>query len=146
MCSSDLAGEAAEQFEEAFRLDPALPEVHRGLGEVALQKGDVGTAEREFRIAASSSPPSARAANFLGYLLTRQGKYAEAADQYEKALALDPGLADAHRSLGLLYAERIGNRERAIAHLKASLRMDSAQPQAPELQKLLLRLESGSGE
>ncbi len=140
------AGEAAEQFEAAFRLDPALPEAHRGIGEVALEKGDVGTAEREFRIAASSSPPSARAANFLGYLLTRQGKYAEAADQYEKALALDPGLADAHRSLGLLYAERIGNRERAIAHLKESLQMDSAQPQAPELRKLLLRLESGSGE
>ncbi len=146
LTAASRAGEAAEQFEAAFRLDPALPEAHRGLGEVALQRGDLGTAEREFRIAASSSPPSARAANFLGYLLTRRGKYVEAADQYERALALEPGLADAHRSLGLLYAERIGNRERAVAHLKASLRIDPAQPQAPELQKLLLRLESGGGE
>jgi len=145
LTAASLRDEAAEQFEAGFRLEPALAEAHRGLGEVALWKGDVGTAEREFRIAVSSTPPSARAANFLGYLLTRQGKYTEAADQYETALRLDPGLTDAHRSLGLLYAERIRNRERAVAHLKAALRMDPEQPQAPELQKLLLRLESGGG-
>src|SRR5437867_4047137 len=58
--------EAAEQFEAAYRLEPDLPEAHRGLGEVALGRGDRVAAESEFRIAAGANEPSARAANFLG--------------------------------------------------------------------------------
>jgi tetratricopeptide (TPR) repeat protein len=143
--AASRAGEAAEQFEAAFRLDPTLAEAHRGLGEVALARGDLVAAEREFRIAASSSRPSARAANFLGYILARQGRYPEAAEHYERALTLDPGLSDAHRSLGLLYAQRIGDRERAVAHLRASLRIDPAQPQAQELRRILAQLESKGG-
>jgi len=137
--------EAAEHFEAAFRLDPSQPETHRGLGEVALARGDLEAAEREFRLSVASPQPSARASNFLGYLLTRKGRYAEAAEQYERAVELDPGLSDAHRSLGLLYAQRIGNRDRAVAHLKASLQIDPAQPEAQELRRLLLRLESKGG-
>ena len=143
--AASRAGEAAEQFEAAFRLDPTLAEAHRGLGEIALARGDLVAAEREFRLAASAPQPSARAANFLGYLLARQGRYADAAEHYERALALDPGLSDAHRSLGLLYAQRIGDRERAVAHLKASLRIDPAQPQAQELRRLLDQLERKGG-
>ncbi len=145
LTAASRAGEAAAQFEAASRLDPALPEAHRGLGEVALGRGELEAAEREFRVAASSSQPSARAANFLGYLLTLKRDYAQAAEQYERAVALDPGLADAHRSLGLLYARQIGDRERAMAHLKATLRIDPAQPQAEELRKLLLQMEGKNG-
>ena len=137
--------EASLQFEAAFRLAPSLPEVHRGLGEVALARGDLAGAEREFRLAAASPQPSARAANFLGYILTRKGRYAEAVEQYERAVALDPGLADAHRSLGLLYAQRIGDPERAVVHLRTSLRIDPAQPQAHEMRRMLLQLEGKSG-
>ncbi len=145
LTAASRAGEAAEQFEAAYRLAPTLAEAHRGLGEIALGRGDLEAAEREFRLAASSPEPSARAANFLGYLLSRKGRYAEAAEQYEKAITLNPQLADAHRSLALLYAQRIGDRERAVAHLKASLRLDPDQPQAPELRRLLLQLEGKSG-
>lgn len=137
--------EAADQFREAHRLDPDLPESHRGLGEVALDRGDLETAEREFRLAAGAREPSARAANFLGYVLSLKGRFVEAAGQYEKAIAIEPGLADAHRSLGLLYAQKIGDRVRAIEHLGASLRLDPGQAQAAELQALLDRLEGRSG-
>lgn len=133
--------EAAEQFREAYRRDPDLPDSHRGLGEVALERGDLEAAEREFRLAAGAREPSARAANFLGYVLALKGLPAEAAEQYEKAIAIDPRLADAHRSLGLLYAQKIGDRARAVEHLRASLRLDPGQAQATELRALLDRLE-----
>ncbi len=131
------AVEAAEQFEAAYRLDPNLPESHRGLGEVALRRGDLPAAEREFRLAAEARQPSARAANFLGYLLSLRGDYRLAAEQYDKALSIDPGLSDAHRSLGLLLAQRLNDPARAAQHLEASLRLEPAQPGADDLRKLL---------
>ncbi|HEV8701662.1 MAG TPA: tetratricopeptide repeat protein [Candidatus Polarisedimenticolia bacterium] len=137
--------EAAEQFREAYRIDPDLPEAHRGLGEVALSRGDLETAEREFRLAAGARVPSARAANFLGYVLTRTERYSEAVVQYEKAIAIQPDLADAHASLGLLYAARAGDRARAIEHLRTSLRLDPAQARAEDLRALLDRLEKRQG-
>ncbi|MBI1951036.1 MAG: tetratricopeptide repeat protein [Acidobacteria bacterium] len=137
--------EAAEQFREASRIDPDLAESHRGLGEVALDQGSLDIAEREFRVASEAKEPSARAANFLGYLLALRGRFTEAAGQYEKAIAIDPGLADAHRSLGLLYSQRIGDPARAIEHLEAALRLDPGQAQAAELRILLHRLEGRMG-
>jgi tetratricopeptide (TPR) repeat protein len=138
--------EAAEQFREAYRIDPDLPDAHRGLGELALDGGDLVTAEREFRVAAGAPVPSARAANFLGYVLARTGRSAEAAVQYERAIALQPDLADAHASLGLLYAAQPGGRIRAIEHLRTSLRLDPGQANAEDLRKLLRSLEAPRGE
>jgi tetratricopeptide (TPR) repeat protein len=138
--------EAAEQFREAYRIDPDLPDAHRGLGELALDGGDLVMAEREFRVAAGAPVPSARAANFLGYVLARTGRSAEAAVQYERAIALQPDLADAHASLGLLYAAQPGGRIRAIEHLRTSLRLDPGQANAEDLRKLLRSLEAPRGE
>ena len=56
--AASRGAEAAEQFEAAFRLDPTLAETHRGLGEIALARGDLVAAEREFRVAASAPQPS----------------------------------------------------------------------------------------
>jgi tetratricopeptide (TPR) repeat protein len=42
----------------------------------------------------------ARQANETGTAFARQGRLAEAAAQYQRALALDPGLAEAHNNLG----------------------------------------------
>ena len=132
--------EADTQFREAHRIDPDLPEAHRGLGEVELRHGEEGAAEREFRIAAAGNRPSARAANFLGYILARRGDARAAAEQYERAISIDPRLADAHRSLGLIYAQKLGDPERAALHIEASLRIDPTQPGADELKKLLRTL------
>jgi len=141
LTSEGRAREAAEQFVQAARLDPDLPESHRGLGEVALQSGNAPAAEKEFRLATSAAEPSARACNFLGYMLARRGDYREAAAFYEKALGIDPTLHDAHRSLGLLYARDLHDAVKAAAHLRRSLAIAPEQPGAEDLRRLLRELE-----
>ncbi len=133
--------EAFEEFRRASRLDPRLPEAHRGLGEIALDTGDRTTAELQFRAALDGNPPSARAANFLGYLETLKGQPRVAEAYYERAVALDPTLFDAHRSLGLLYAGRLGDPERAALHLRESLRLEPEQPEAEALRRILADLK-----
>jgi tetratricopeptide (TPR) repeat protein len=104
----------------------------------------VASAEREFRAAAAGTPPSARAANFLGYLLARRGDMAAAAEAYGLAIRIDPTLADAHRSLGLIYADALRDPGRAVLHLEMSLRLEPGQPGARDLQETIDRLRRRS--
>ncbi len=138
--AAGFAAEADREFVAAASIAPDFAEAHRGLGEVALRQGRIADAEAEFRRAASPSNPSARACNFLGYLLAQRGDTKGAAGEYERALAIDPGLADAHASLGLLYAGPLGDPDKAVRHLEASLRIDPAQPDAERLRATLKHL------
>lgn len=141
LMASDRKEEAIAEFERAATLDADLPEVRRGLGEVAMARSDPGTAEREFRRAADASEPSARAANFLGYLLSRRGDARGAAGYYERALALDPTLSDAHRSLGLIYSSALADPGKALEHFRRSLALAPEQPAADELRRWIRDLE-----
>jgi tetratricopeptide (TPR) repeat protein len=132
--------DARRQFEEADRLDASLPEVARGRGEIALQRGDRADAEREFRTAALGTPPSARACNWLGWILSQKGDLTGAVAAYDKALSIDPTLWDAHRSLGLIYADGLHDAPRALEHLRRSLALEPAQPGAAELRARLAAL------
>ncbi|HKQ98903.1 MAG TPA: tetratricopeptide repeat protein, partial [Candidatus Polarisedimenticolia bacterium] len=104
--------------------------------------GDAGAARREFEAAAGGNPPSARAANFLGFLASRQGDGDAAIGWYERAVSIDPGLADAHRNLAVLLAERPGQADRAAQHLKRSLELDPRQADVEGAVRLLRRLEA----
>ncbi len=137
--------EAAKQFEVAYRLDPLYPEVRRGWGERALSLGDEQLAVREFRAAVSGRPPSARAANFLGFILARQGDLTGAVEAYDKAILIDPSLHDVHNSLALIHAEHLGDPARAIHHLLRSLELEPGQEGAEEIRRRIADLEGRTG-
>ena len=139
------AAEARAQFEAADRADPQASEAIRGRGELALGRGDVAAAEQAFRAAADGNPPSPRAANFLGYLMAQRGDRRAAIEAYERAVALDPTLWDAHRSLGLLFADLPAERERALRHLTRSLELEPGQEGADRLRERIRSLTSGGG-
>jgi tetratricopeptide (TPR) repeat protein len=67
-------------------------------------------------------PGNPRPYNNLGVALNHRGKYAQAADQYRKALQLHPDYANAHANLGYALA-RQGQIEEAIDHYKTALRI-----------------------
>jgi tetratricopeptide (TPR) repeat protein len=52
----------------------------------------------------------------LGVLLDDTDRQSEAVEAYEAALRGDPGLADGHYNLGLLY-EKLGKPKEAIRHM-----------------------------
>ncbi len=76
--------------------------------------------------AARSPTEGARAAQshvLLGYELYQKGKYREALEKYDEAIALDAQSAEAYFYRGLA-ADRIGDRARALADVQSSIQLD----------------------
>lgn len=118
-------GEGAEgAYREALVLAPALAEAHLNLGRLLHERGAVEEAESHYRqVVESPADPApeaavrATAAFNLGVALQDRGLPAEAIEAYEKALALDPGMADAHYNLAIVH-EALGQGATALRHLK----------------------------
>jgi tetratricopeptide (TPR) repeat protein len=68
----------------------------------------------------------------LGNLYARQGRNAEAVEQYRAALAGKPGSAEVHFNLALALAA-LGRRDEAQAHVRDALRI------RPDLAELVQR-------
>lgn len=82
---------ARTEYEAALRLDPALPDLHLGLGTVYWQSGDWTRAEAELSKALELSPGSGVAAYELGDCFVQQHQWQAAASPLERAL-LDPAV------------------------------------------------------
>jgi len=94
---------ARAAFAEAARMSPHLVFPHR------LETFPV------LRRALELQPDDARAHLYLGHLLYAKGREEEAVREWEEAARLEPGLAVAHRNLGL-HAQQAGDLESAAAH------------------------------
>jgi tetratricopeptide (TPR) repeat protein len=77
---------------------------------------DFGQIEMLLKRSVESDPKFPEAHLQLGNLYSEQKKYSDAAPQYEKALALNSDLADAHYRLGQAYVH-LGKREEAQQQL-----------------------------
>jgi len=113
-------------------------------GYKALTAQDVVTARREFEAVVRLTPSAPEGHNALGFVLLETGHAAEAAAQFEKALALGPTAASARatrESLALAYA---GMREdkKSLATLEA---MWARGPLSPVAAVLAARLLSAAG-
>jgi putative PEP-CTERM system TPR-repeat lipoprotein len=77
--------EAEIQLKNALREDPQDLEARITLGRVALREGDIGAAERDFKTALASAPPTLRAQilPLLGEAYLRQGKAVEILTELE---------------------------------------------------------------
>lgn len=78
---------------QAAQLDPALPGLHRHLGDLYRRVGDQESAIEEFRKAVIADPDSPVEYNNLGSALADVERYEAAVREYKKAFALDPASA-----------------------------------------------------
>ena len=141
---------------EMARQQPARPEFYVELGEAWLNAGKPRDAAAAFEQALKRGPNSAVALLDLAGALTQSGQNARAADElkrglaaglsdpllwyqlglaaddasaFAKALALDPGMAEAHEGLGGLLAGS-GDLARAESEFRDALRIEPDMPAA----------------
>jgi tetratricopeptide (TPR) repeat protein len=160
---------AVHEQREAIRLKPDLAEAHYNLGNALARREQFAEAAAAFREAIRLKPDNAAPDSIVGMIDAGQGKYTEkvarhqaavrhaglanalygmrdlagSAEEYERALELEPGFADAHFNLAVIH-EETGNPTRAERHWAAYLRIARRDPaQAdwiPEAEARLRRL------
>ena len=82
--------EAWTCFAKAARLDPNLEEPHYYAGLMLRRQNQIEAAKTEFQIVLRLNPKHGKAAGNLGWLLLREGNFAEAESQLSYAISLDP--------------------------------------------------------
>jgi len=81
---------ASEQYNEALKLSPSMPEALNGLGLIALRSNNVDEALHRFKQATIAKPTFADAFNNLGVAYKQKGDKAQARLNYTRALQIDP--------------------------------------------------------
>jgi tetratricopeptide (TPR) repeat protein len=95
-------------------------EVHFGLGNVLLQRGNVDEAITQYQKALQIEPDYAEAHDNLGTLFVRMGRVEEGIAQFQKALRIQPDYAGAHDNLGAALLQT-GKVDEAIAQFQKAL-------------------------
>jgi len=119
--------EAEAAYKKAIELKPAYPEAYNALAEMYTQQNKVDMALAASQKAAelSSAAPGGGSADSLyntGVHLWNANKFAEAQQQFEAALKLDPNYAEAHFMVAKAYLNA-GKLKEAAAEYDAYLKM-----------------------
>lgn len=131
---------ARELFERATTFDPAYARAFSGIADCCAflylnagrHEADLRQAETASRRALELAPQLAEARASRGTALSIAGRHAEAVEEFEAAIALDPGLFEAH----YFYARdafTCGELETAIRHYEAAIRARPEDYQSPLL-------------
>jgi tetratricopeptide (TPR) repeat protein len=114
---------AAEQaYREALARAPDLAEAYLNLGAMWCEAGRFDELARLSEQAVQHCPDSALIHFNRAVALDHLERLPEAAASYERSLALDPTLADAHYNLGRL-REQLGDKRGALRHFSAYRRL-----------------------
>lgn len=91
--------DAERRFSQALDLDPESRDAAKGRAYVALWRGDEVEAARRFTTLSARAEGDGEAAVGLGRALLAAGRPGEARAAFERALAIEPGRADAREAL-----------------------------------------------
>ncbi|HEY1679302.1 MAG TPA: alkaline phosphatase family protein [Candidatus Sulfotelmatobacter sp.] len=108
--------DAKRAFQRALEIDGDSPEAHVGLSMVFLRQRRFEEAASEALLAVSLQHFAPLGHFNLGIALARLGQRDRAVLAFETALTILPGLAAAHRWLGVLYSQPGGDAVRAARH------------------------------
>jgi Flp pilus assembly protein TadD len=96
---------AEAAFKRVLELDPANIQAYNRLGALYMTQHRLDDAKKDYENVAGGQTKSVEAATMVGIILELQNKPAEARQQYERALAIDPQAAVAANNLAWAYAD-----------------------------------------
>jgi choline-sulfatase len=112
-----------DAFNKVLEIQPNFAPAYRERGMLNVQAQNYQGGADDLSQAVSMGLTDAGTYNFLGICYSRLGRLNEAVESYQKALAVDPKLAQAHLNLGFAY-ERMGDNARAASEYKEACRLD----------------------
>jgi len=116
------------------------PEIETRVAVLELKRGNVEAAKDAFRRGLELYPEAPRPLEAMGRIAFRQAHYAEAADYYERLLAVSPS-ARVARTLGSLRLEQLDDRAGALEAFELALGlMGGGDPGREELARLVEEL------
>jgi tetratricopeptide (TPR) repeat protein len=114
-------GTAAEEFLAAIEADPTNDDAYLGLGKAHEALGNPEAAEKAYLRAIDLHPDYWGGYNYLARFYSNvYGRYAAAAEQFERAVDLAPGDSRSHLGLGGCYLY-MGRYEEAVDSLRNSI-------------------------
>jgi|HubBroStandDraft_6_1064221.scaffolds.fasta_scaffold56740_2 tetratricopeptide (TPR) repeat protein len=117
------APDARAEYEKSIALQPLQTESYFQLGLMALEAGDPEAAAKQFEHVLERAPRHAGGLTGMGRVKFQEKQYAEAAALFEKAIAANPGLREAHYYLGLTDS-RLGRKEDSEKELQIASRIE----------------------
>lgn len=121
LLQSGSAAEAIQEFKTSIQLLPDFVEARHDLGAALVRAGRVGEA-LDYFAKALEIHPTARTHYAYASALAQVQREREAYEQYSRALALDPDLAEAYNNRANLILNR-GGVESALQDYRAALRL-----------------------
>jgi choline-sulfatase len=113
-----------EALDQVIAIQPNFTLAYRDRGILDVQAHDYEGGARDLGQAVQMGLSDAVTCNFLGICYSRLGRLDDAVESYQKALASDPKLAQAHLNLGFAY-ERMNNQMQARQEYKEACRLDT---------------------
>jgi tetratricopeptide (TPR) repeat protein len=115
--------EAVKHWQAALTFSPDDASIKEQLAISLFQSADLERSRELFQELLKSHPESSELNYYLGDILSKSQKPAEALPFLQKAVTHDPSLLPAHASLARTYLA-LGQADKAIPHLKAALSVD----------------------
>jgi tetratricopeptide (TPR) repeat protein len=122
--------EAVDAYRQAANADPSFFDAHYNLGVAAYEAGDMSQCLLAYEYALAVNPISVKARFNFAVALQKSGCPRDAANELEKLLAADSSEARAQFALANLYAQQLGEPEKARAHYLRLLELEPQHPQA----------------
>src|SRR5882724_4458039 len=125
LMSKSKLDEAKRYYDRAIQLDPSSGEVRSGYAYLLERLGRPDEARAEYENAIRFTPKKSAARLFYTYgaFLDKRGELDAAIAQYQRALEVDPNLADAHSELATALLTK-GDSQKAEAHYLEAARLD----------------------
>ena len=128
---------AQSEFEEAIAIDPSFGVAFYNLGRVYEERGMFDEALQKYMRAIDLAPDLVQAHNSLGVVSTRLGLYEKAVESFERSLDIDPAFESACFNLGIVYATKLGEKEKAKEYLSAYIKAAPGGDKGKKAQEIL---------